>query len=83
MLHEIYILVTALGTKKMPTVANLKTTNVPLGIGHRDYPLEDKSAFRGKAAVTIHKRCQTSSFPLLFLNYVFNLKKRAMVSLSS
>lgn len=63
----LYILVTGLVMKKMLMVANLKTTNVPLGIGLGDYPLEGKDAFRGKAAVTILKSCQASLFKTVYL----------------
>lgn len=77
----LHILVTALVMKKMPMVANLNTINVPLGIGQGDYPLEDRNAFRGKAAVIL-KSCQASFF-FSFLTYIFNLKIRAMMSLAS
>lgn len=56
--------------KKMPVVANLKTTNVPLGIGQGDYPLEDKNALRGKAAVTVLKKLPGVFFLFFFKLYI-------------
>lgn len=57
--------------KKMPMVANLKTTNVPLAIGQGDYPLEDNNAFRGKAAVTILRGCQASFYLIFFFLTIY------------